>query len=316
MNECYKDSMFQTLWPSMIQHTRLLLIDYDITQYDSLNLLRWQLMRDGGDRDREHFMSMRPEYRTILNPHLPIIDMVNFMRTKVFDFNIYHMFEKPLKGDDERITDLSDYEAKLTAMFSYPKAKIIQTDLAVRLGSVFHREDTTGFLLRYKNNPLKPPIASEMTVIEWDTILDVNKICDLIIENNINAVMLSSVAFSADIAIELVARKYFKSISWIIGQYAYNFYLGEGIEQFLPKNNQLMGKLELHLKYEYGYIDTFPNYTNQLRLELREHRQEEVIHGSHDSVQFSEGEQRARDHQEGGQGDPGRHQTAAGPGGQ
>lgn len=261
-----QNTLFKTLWPGMMKHTRLLIVDHDVCSYHSLDLLRWQLDQDAQHGYYNHFRSLNKKYHYLLSHKHTVNELIDFMRNYFMSWNIYEAFDELVPGEQAVVT-MQDYYKKLNQMFLDRQAKFLPTDMGTQLQTVFKRDDIKGFILRHKNDPCKPPILSDCDVYETDIVLNLDTICGLVKEKRINAIMISSIDHAMQLAYALTRSGYTEPITIMFGQYAYN--MERGNETFLLKNNELMGFFELKFKYEFGSFDSFSGLTYMHRLDAQ-----------------------------------------------
>lgn len=259
------DNLFRTLWPGMIKHTRLLLVDYDVCRYHSFDQLRWQLMVDSRDGDYLHFASLRHNLRPLLDGSTDWADQVQFARQNVDRLNIYELFSKsPVDGP---VDTRGDYEKKLHQMMCEEKQKVTPTDVNDRFGVIFDRRDITGFLLQYKTDINEPAFLDKVTRIQLNHILNMEIVASIVRTHAINAIMISSAEMALQLALILIKNGYKTPITFILGRYAYNYYKDQTTGKLRPRFNSEMGELEIALHYEFGFFDPFTGLTYKSRLE-------------------------------------------------
>jgi len=269
---------FTALFPDMMKATRLLIIDHDICRYHSFDLLRYQLYRDTLDRSgvgQKHFMSIKPEYQTLLNAKIELAYLAQYAQHNVSQFNVYDCF-----GFDLGINSVDRYAIKVHDMLKDPAAKITPTDVNNRFEIVFDRKNITGYILQYANDPNHPTYMDKLTAYTDPNPLDLDAAIDIIQKHQINAVMICSAELAVRLATKLYEAAYTKAITFIIGRYAYNFHNENGRAVY-PLFNHEMSILEAKLKHEFGYFDPFSGLTYRSR--YIEEMQQGGITGNDDS---------------------------------
>lgn len=274
-----ESNLFQTLWPGMIQHTRLLIVDLDVCRYHTFDLMRWQLAIDSRTHDMDHFMSLRSDLEPLLHGKTDWADQVNFMRSHVNQVNIYDCFGVDPRGVRAR-GDYTAFERRMWDMLKDPKAKITETDIGARFSIVFDRDDIHGFLVQYEDDPYKPTFSSQVKVIKGDYLLDNQGIARFIMENRINALMIGSMEAALSIALQLLKNDYKKPLTIIAGRYAYNYEYNRFRGKLLPKFGSLCQHLEVKYKYEFGYFDSFTGLTYRDRVLSELNKEEETPNAS------------------------------------
>lgn len=275
-----EENLFQTLWPGMMQHTRLLLVDYDVCRYHSYDMMQWQLAYDSLHGDPKHFMSIRKDLRQILDRKIDEAKQVRFAQVKFDQMNIYNLFERnPMNG---KVITNSEYENKLKEMFRDKKARITPTDISYRFSIVFNRQDITGYLLRYKDDPHKPDFYDQVTPIEVDSLLDIFQLAKIVQDYHINAIMMSSSELVIILISQLIKAGYRQAITFICGRYAYNYQYSEYQKKLVPKFNDIMGELEISHKHEFGVYEPFTGLAHQelLQHQLKEDKNNAEGYGS------------------------------------
>ena len=255
--------LFTALFPDMMKATRLLIIDHDICRYHSFDLLRYQLYLDAvklGDAGKEHFMSIKPEYRCLLNAKTELASQVQFAQRQVRQFNVFDCF-----GCDLGVHDGAAYTAKIHDMLQDPAARITPTDVNSRFGIIFDRKTITGYILQYTGDTNHPYYMDKLTQFKDPMLLNLNAAMSIIMEHQINAVMICSTELAVKLATALYQAGYKKSITFIIGRYAYNFRCEDG-KMVEPLLNKEMGVLEVNLKHEFGYFDPYSGLTYRERV--------------------------------------------------
>lgn len=272
--------LFTALFPDMMKATRLLIIDHDVCRYHSFDLLRYQLYLDAvrlGDVGKKHFVSINPEYKCLLSAKTELASQVQFAQRQVCQFNVFNCF-----GYDLGVHDSVTYTVKIHDMLQDPAAKITPTDVNSRFGIIFDRKNITGYILQYTGDTNHPNYMDKLTQFNDPMLLNLNTAMDIIMEHQINAVMICSTELAVKLAAALYQAGYKKSITFIIGRYAYNFRCEDG-KMIEPLLNKEMGVLEVNLKHEFGYFDPYSGLTYRER--VRATLQKE---GASEDVQYPE----------------------------
>jgi len=262
---------FTRTFPLVMQSTRLLLVDHDVTRYHNFDLLRYTL------RMREDlFISMKPEYRSLRNVRSGIAEQVHFMQTKVPEFNIYQMFENAPK-----IVTMDEYTRYVRDMNLSEHGKITPTDISLRFDVVFDRRDVTGILLQYTHEKHHPSWYNKVIACEVDNPLNLDVGVELIRRHQINAVIASSSEYVIQLIETLIRAKVNWPISFIIGRYAYNFEMRNG-KCYIPLYNREFGLAEIEFKHEFGFYDPFGGITQHFH-RINEMEANDNGSDSHDS---------------------------------
>lgn len=259
-----EENLFRTLWPGMIKHTRLLLVDHDICRYHSFDLLRWQLMIDSREKHFDHFVSIREDLRPLLNGSTDWADQVQFAQQHIDRFNIYDLFRVP--PNQKTVSTRQEYEAKIHEMLKEEPQKITPTDVNNRFGVVFDRSDITGFLLQYKDDINEPAFMDQVTRIQLNHILNMEIVASIVQTHNINAIMISSSELALRLATILIKKGYRSPITFILGRYAYNYFKDPESGKLHPLFNSEMGELEIGFQYEFGFFEPFTGLAYKSRL--------------------------------------------------
>ncbi|MCM1230166.1 MAG: hypothetical protein NC489_08535 [Ruminococcus flavefaciens] len=252
--------LFRTLWPGMVQHTRLLLVDYDVCRYHTFDMLRWQLMVDSTKtHNMEHFMSIREDLHPLLNGSTDWADQAQFAQVHVDKPNIYQLFSKSAEGagaPDARDSRIA-YEKKINEMFQNRPQRITPTDVASRFGIVFERPDITGYLMQFKEETHHPDFYDQVNHIAVNHVLSAKVIVAVVKQFKINAIMIGSSELALKVAADLINSGYKSPITFIIGRYAYNYQKDTVRNKLVPLFNAEMGELEIGFKYEFGFFEPF-----------------------------------------------------------
>ena len=251
-------AFFQEHYPQIMKKTKLLILNHDVVRYHSFDLLRYQLFRDTQTRQFQHFSSILPEYRLFLHAKADIAEQVKFMQKQVKYFNVYECF-----SDSMGIDNVVAYTEKIQEMFQAPYGNYTRTDIASTFQIVFDRNDIEGYLLQYTNETCRPNWHNLVTVYEDPFLLNLDAATDIIVENNINAVMLCSSELALRLAYRLIERGYHNPMTILIGRYGYNFLFDNAGNWTLPIFNAQLGLLEINYHYEIGYFDPYTGLTRQ-----------------------------------------------------
>lgn len=228
-----------TLFPTMMQATRLLILDYDVTRYHSFDLFRHLL------RDRDMFMHCDPELLKMVQSPDVGKQILHYVRNNP-NINPYDNFT--LTKDQIKI---SEFESRLNN--SMDEMLITPTDIGVRLGIVFNRPNITGYALRYKTDKYEPVNISLVKTYLSDHILDLRMALAIIEHHSINAVMLSSVDLALFLSQKLVSAGRTSPMSFMIADYFYN----HDPETRLLRNVPYLYQYEQLYKFEYGVFDPY-----------------------------------------------------------
>lgn len=241
-----------TLWPGMMQKTRLLILDYDVTRYHSFDLFRYLLWSS-----YDTFKQCDPKYLPMLTVR-DLTHQILFYSRNCDTINPYDNF-----SHTRGTVDLKGLEDHFQVMFADTSAKIVPTDISIQYDTVFHRPNIHGYLLRFKNDPHKPVFYDKVTVYESEHILDLRMAFTIVQKHNINAVMISSVDLAVLLAEKLLAAGNRNPISFIIGSYFYNY----DPELKTMRHLDRMELLEYKLKHEFGVFDSFSSLSYKQRVE-------------------------------------------------
>lgn len=233
-------------------------------------------MRDSSTKGHfEHFSSIRSELRPLLDIRMDVANQVRLAQEKIDQINIYRLFSTPLpEGQvDTRIW----YESRLREMLSDKRALVTMTDIAMRFGIVFERNDITGYVMRYKADSSELEFADKVKILPANHVLNIDVIAAAVKQYRINAIMMSSSELSLRLAAKLVTEGYTTPITFIIGRYAYNYFYDNRMKKLVPKFNEEMAQFETVYKYEYGFFEPFTGlaYQNYLVEREKHHSTEE-----------------------------------------
>jgi hypothetical protein len=236
----------QTLFPQMMQATKLLILDYDVTRYHSFDLFRYLLL------DRELFMKCDPKFIPMIKETDPYIQIKQYMKLAP-SINPYDNFTH-LSGK-LKIVDMED---RINTVISDEAMHYTYTDLYHNLGIAFDRNGINGYILKYKNDPHTVPWEDNVKVYTTDYIFDFAMTIAIIKKHRINAIMVSSVDAAVILCEKLEKEKYYDSITFMIGNYPYN-YTSTPNDQDLNRLKQLdyLRWFEQNRKHEFGLFDPF-----------------------------------------------------------
>lgn len=292
-------NLFQSLWPSMFQHTRLLILDHDVFRFHSLDLFRWQLAQDSKNKDYAHFISVEPSVRIawLGGKKVERSQLIHTFQGNNDFVNVYENFlgyEVPSFPDG--------YEEKLHQLFADEKMPIIRTDLFYTMEPVFSRKDMTTYIMHYKNDSNKLDFPSTK-IIPVKTMFDVDAITDFIIHNRINAMMLGSIDICISIIDKLLLKGFKSPITCMTGLYKYNYGFNEMLGCPEPKFNRECGLMQLEYEYEFASFDPFTGITGQYILS-QQLKEEEEREARTDSEQRAAGRETPPDHGDDAPGNP------------
>lgn len=232
----------------------MLIIDYDVTRYHSLDLLRYQLYKS-----RDFFVGLKEPYASLRTPG-PLADQVKFGMDHLDQINVLSC-----STATEHVVSSTEYEDYLNQMFQDPvsRQQAIQTDIASRFDIVFERPGISGVLLRYKKDTKKPSCYNRLVVYDVDHLLDGDVAVELILKHKINAVMVSSVALAVQIGARLIQRGYTDPVTFMTGIYDYNYIHTAGGK--LPILMKEIATLIERYQYEFGVFDPFTGITERYK---------------------------------------------------
>ena len=241
-----------TLQSSITENTKLLIINYDTMRYHSFDLFRYLLL------NRDLFVRIKPEYKLFLKD-LEFEYQLNFYRHTMKDLNPLCNFDYIQYPNTELY-----FEQKLNDMFNNKRVKITPTNLSSQLGISFQRKDINGYLLQYKNDPYFPEFKNLIKIINSDHVLNMTDAANVILSNNINAVIISSIKLAIELSLILIQNNYIRPMSFIIANYQYNY------ENNKLQDINILNNLEYTYKYEFGLFDPFSGltYKEKLRREI------------------------------------------------
>lgn len=232
----------QELFPSMLRNTKLLIIDYDVTRYHSFDFFRYLMY------NKEWFLRCQPDFRQefvlLRNP----LKQILMFRKQCPYINPFEMFT-----DHDQYQKVQQMEDWMNEHFADNLLITTPTDVAARFGTALDRNDISGFILKYTNDTYTAPFGERVKVYTSDHVLDLRMAIAVIQKHGINAVMLSSVELAILLATKLIAGGYTTPVSFIIGNYFYNYDPDSGVMKHMPELNVL----EYQHKYEFGVFDPF-----------------------------------------------------------
>lgn len=241
------------LFPTMMQNTKLLILDYDVTRYHSFDMFRYTLM------DKSWFHRCDPAIRDAFVHDRTIEKQVlRYMRT-CSHINPFENFSP----EDPTYRTTAELEDHMNEVFEDKLMLTTPTDIASRLGIIFSRQSIDGYWLKYKKDPHQLPYQDDLTIYTSDHVLDLRMALAIIEQHQINAIMLSSVDLAIILCVKLEQYKIKRPISFIIGTYFYNYEPDTGI----MKRLQEMNAIEYNRKHEFGIFNPFSG--------LEENRKEE-----------------------------------------
>ena len=250
---------FQDPYPELMKDTRMLIVNYDVLRYHSFDLLRYTLFKLAL-HDVESFGRLRLSYIPIVDESWSLEEKIVYMKRMFRYENIFKGFVDVGPNGD----DMKEYEERIEMMFEDPKAIALPTELALDLYPMIDRKDMTVYLLMYPGDIVKPSFYDGCTVYESSNILDMEMAVAIILKHNINAVMVNSNRAAIRIAERLHEEKHNDPMTFIVGDYGYNYEFVEG-KRYLPTDRVKMGMLELGRNYEFGTFDPFTRLTRAVR---------------------------------------------------
>lgn len=223
------------LFPTMMQKTRLLIVDYDITRFHSFDIFRYLLL------NTEYLRRLDPRYEQLLiEPDLT--KQVRFYLRNCRSLNPYMNF------NDNTVISQPDFDREVSSILSNGDMVAVPTDISRKFGYMFERKDLTGYLLKYVSDPYNVPWKDNLKrIYTTNHMMDLEMACAVIEKHNINAVMISSIDMAINLAMKLSSRGYLTSITFIIGTYFYNYAEETGIQ------NGLIAQCALEYKYKHEF---------------------------------------------------------------
>lgn len=234
-----------TLFPTMMQATRLLILDYDVTRYHSFDLFRHLL------RDEKMFMQCDPAILNLIYKKPIDEQILQYVRHNQ-NINPYDNFMST-----KNQIKITEFENRL--MGHMGNLLVTPTDVGERLGMVFNRPNISGYILRYKSDPYIPAEADLIKTYKSDHILDLRMALAIIEHHSINAIMLSSVDLALFLSQKLVSAGRTSPISFMIADYFYN----HDPETKLLRNVPYLYQYEQMYKFEYGVYDPYTGLNMQ-----------------------------------------------------
>lgn len=229
-------------FPQMMQASRMLIIDFDVTRFHSFDFLRRLLL----EKDRVTYLDER------MIPLLKIKDYYNaiiWYKTHCFSLNPWDAFV-----DTHDQMTLEEVENANRSLFSDPKCRITATELMNQLSIIFDRKDITGYLLRYPMDKTEIPWLDKVTVYTSEHMLNMKMAAAIVQKHQINAIMISSV----EAAVRLISYlhmdfNYYAPITFFIADYQYNY--DPELEYY--KMGPLLYQLQMQYFYEFCTFNPF-----------------------------------------------------------
>jgi hypothetical protein len=234
-------------FPQMLQATRLLILDYDVTRYHSFDLFRYVSL------EKELFVNCIPEMKPMYKTRDPY-EQLSYYFNHANSLNPYDNFTTTAN------LKVHDMEDKFNPKLKDEALHKTYTDMYHQLGVIFNRSGFAGYLLRYKNDPHRVPWEDTVKVYTSDHVLELNMAVEIIKKHRINAVILSSVEAAIILCTRLEADGYHDSISFIIGGYKYNF-----DSRGMIKHIREMNLFEYKRKHEFGIFNPFSGLTKEVK---------------------------------------------------
>lgn len=246
-----KSDVNQTLelFPQMLQKTKLLILDYDVTRYHSFDLFRYLLL------DREMFMCLKPEFLPFVRLSSGLDQLWWFIRNNR-NINVYDNF-----SHTDHAVGLTEYEARLAEYNSDEKMYTTLTDVGKQFYVICDKKDISIYWLRYSHEDYHITGDDRIKIYHTKNVMDLRMATALIIKEEINCVMVAYSELMILLIRSLIDNGYTKPISFILANYAYNYDPNIGILRNIP----LMNKLEYNYKYEFGLFDPFSGLHEERR---------------------------------------------------
>ena len=236
-----------TLYPQMMQATKLLILDYDVTRYHSFDLFRYLLL------DEEMFKKCYAKYLPLIQSK-DIGEQILFYMRNCPNMSPFDNF-KHLKNT----VHIQELEDRMNEAFGDERMLSTPTDLSSRLGIIFSRSNITGYRLKYAKDPFDPEFNDQVKTFTSDHVLDLRMAVEIVKKFGINAVMVSSIDTAVLLGAILVRQGYTSPISFIVGSYFYNYDEQTGqLNQY-----RAMNVLEYSYKYEFGVFDPYTGLNTQ-----------------------------------------------------
>ena len=230
----------QELFPGMLQTSRILIIDYDVTRFHSFDIFRYLLL------DREFFRACDPTFLPLIKESNPLVQLQFYIKhvSSINPFeNFTHLKDMKLVDMENRFKELLPSEAMVRT----------HTDIYHRLGLIFDRDGITGYLLRYPFDKTEIPWINKVKVFTSEHMLDLRMAAAIIDKFRINTVFISSIEAAILLCAKLDTMEYDSPISFIVGSYGYNF--DPEIRAF--KHLREMNAFEYTKKHEFGIFSPF-----------------------------------------------------------
>ena len=237
------------LFPQMLEKTKLLILDYDVTRYHSFDFFRKLLL------DRDMFIHLKPEFLPFVRMSDSLDQLWWFIRNNRM-INVYDNFT-----NTDHTIGLLDYENILAEASQGEQMYTTLTDVAKQFYVVFDKKSVTAYWLRYKHDTFHIAGEEKLHVYRTEHVMDLRMATALIIKENINCVMVAYSELMILLIQNLLRHSYTKPISFIMANYAYNYDPKTGIMRNIP----LMNKLEYNYKHEFGLFDPFSGLHEERR---------------------------------------------------
>lgn len=230
-----------TLYPQMMQATKLLILDYDVTRYHSFDLFRYLLL------DEEMFRKCHAKYLPMIQSK-DIGEQILFYMRNCPNVSPFDNF-KHLKDTIQ----LQEFEDRLNAAFGDERMLASPTDVSSRLGIIFSKSNITGYRLKYAKDPYNPEFHDQVKTFTSDHVMDLRMAVEIIKKFGINAVMVSSIDLAVLLGAVLANHGWTSPITFIVGSYFYNYDMETG----QLKHYREMNILEYSYKHEFGIFDPY-----------------------------------------------------------
>lgn len=196
------------------RRTNLLILDYDVTRYHSFDLFRYLLL------DRDYFMHLHPIMLPFVQGCKPIAEWVDYYRSTCSNLNPFDNFTH-MKGK----VSASELDRQLNQFFSDKAAKITETQLNVSLYPLLCSDKVSTIYIKYRNDPHTADCIGYTNVKTEvvDEMFCPQKIAKYIMQNNVNALLLSSIDLAVLIAKELISHEYLEPMTIMVCNYRYNY---------------------------------------------------------------------------------------------
>lgn len=239
----------QTLFPGMMQASRILIIDFDVTRFHSFDLLRYKLM------DKSWFQRCDIELVKYLAEHNDITEQVLYYKGTCSSPNSLLNFRgiNPNMPTDEFELIMNEALNDQTGLMHTSP-----TDLSCSLDAIFQRNDIKGYWLHYKADDHFVSFKDSVKEFTSDRILDGAMALHIIEQFNVNCIVVSSIDMAIMIGTELYTHGFRQPITIVFGKYRYNF-----DEHGVVNHLEYVNALEYSMKYEFG---TFEPYTRLLQV--------------------------------------------------